>query len=254
MNITAQATTLGPPTTRLERNTMNAHTHINRFSRSRFSVITWLLVALGMALTFTPTTSAQEATPEVLATQFFDAVGGNATLMLFSDNAVLHSPEGEFGGRSGVALFGLEMGASFTDLTFATQSVEAVDNLLIIRFALTGINTGGYHDVEANCAGFAVPGVAVLQFGETSFVTDHWSAGAMSQHLDGLEVTVSEVGVVEQWIGYDSHSVVNQLLAFNQFDPNVTRTTCADVSAAQDAPTYQAPPACLTATLCESPF
>jgi hypothetical protein len=207
---------------------MNAHTHINRFVRTRLSVVTWLLVALGMALTLTPATSAQEATPEVLATQFFDAVGGNATLMLFSDNAVLHSPEGEFGGPSGVALFGLEMGASFTDLTFATQSVEAVDNLLIIRFALTGINTGGYHDVEANCAGFAVPGVAVLQFGEG--------------------------GVVQQWIGYDSHSVVNQLLAFNQFDPNVTRTTCADHVAAQEAPTYQAPPACLNATLCESPF
>ncbi len=191
------------------------------FSRS---TIVAVLAVLGMTLAFMPSTVAQEAAPQVLADQFFDAVGGNASLMLFGANAVLHTPEGEFTGRTGIGRFGAELQASFSNLDFATQSVEQVDNLVIIRFTLTGTNTGGYHDVAPNCAGFAVPGVAVLQ--------------------------VNDASVVQQWIGYDSHSVTNQLLAFNQFDPNISRPACAAQNQAQAAPSSTITANCLAANLC----
>ena len=191
------------------------------FIKTRHSIIVAVLAALSLVVGFVPTTVAQNAAPLVLASQFFDAIGGNASLMQFSANAVLHSPEGEFTGRTGIIRFGTELEASFSNLDFATQSVEAVDNLVIVRFALTGVNTGGYHDVEPNCAGFAVPGVAVLQ--------------------------VSDAKVVQQWIGYDSHSVVNQILAYNQFDPNISRSAC---DAQNPAPAYEVPPSCLAANLC----
>ncbi len=197
------------------------------------SLIVLLLaaIALTFALAHSPATIAQDAAPRVMADQFLDAIDGDgslASLALISPNAVLHTPEGEFAGRAGVTAFGTELEASFSNLDFATQSVEAVDNLVIIEFALTGTNTGGYHDVDANCAGFAVPGVAVLK--------------------------LSDGGVVEQWIGYDSHWMVNQLLAYNQFDPNVVRPTCAaEVGApVQAAPANEAPPSCLAAKECET--
>ncbi len=209
---------------------MNAHGNRNSRSLSYVerSLIILLLAAIALALAHTPAATAQEAAPQVMADQYFDAMDGGDSLALITPNAVLHTPEGEFAGRAGVNQFGTELQGSFSNLDFATQSVESVDNLVIIRFALTGTNTGGYHDVEANCAGFAVPGVAVLK--------------------------VSDGGVVEQWIGYDSHWMVNQLLAFNQFDPNIVRQSCADQVATQVAPSDTAPPSCLSANRCETPW
>ncbi len=199
---------------------MNTHRKNRSLSYVERSLIILLLAAIALALAHTPAATAQDVAPQVMADQFFDAIDGGSSLALISASAVLHTPEGEFAGRAGVTGFGTELESSFSNLEFTTQSVEAVDNLVIIRFAMTGINTGGYHDVEANCAGFAVPGVAVLK--------------------------LSEGGVVEQWIGYDSHWMVNQLLAFNQFDPSVVRSTCAE----QTAPAYEAPPSCLAAKEC----
>lgn len=207
---------------------MNTHRTPRKLSYVERSLIILLLAAIALALVHTPAATAQEAAPQVMADQFFDAIDGGASLALISPNAILHTPEGEFAGRAGITEFGTELEASFSNLNFATQSVEVVDNLVIIRFALTGINTGSYHDVEANCAGFAVPGVAVLK--------------------------VSDNGVVEQWIGYDSHWMVNQLLAFNQFDPNIVRQSCAAQVAAQAAPDSEAPPSCLNANRCETPW
>lgn len=205
---------------------MNAHRKRHTLSYVERSLVILLIAAIGLALAFTQPAAAQGARPQVLAAQFFDAVNGNGSLALANPNAVLHSPEGEFLGRAGIAEFGAGLHASFSDLEFATQSVEAVDHLVIVRFALTGTNTGGYHDVAANHAGFAVPGVAVLRIGEE--------------------------GVVEQWIGYDSHWIVNQLLAFNQFDPNIIPANRAGQAQVPDAPAYEPPPTCLSPNECET--
>ena len=80
-----------------------------------------------------------------------------------SPDAVLHSPEGEFVGREGLAQFGEELESSFSNVTFSTKSVEIAGPLTIISFTLTGLNTGEYRGMVSNCAGISVPGVAVLR-------------------------------------------------------------------------------------------
>jgi len=207
---------------------MNTHRNNRSLSYVERSLIILLLAAIALALAHASAARDLETTPQALASQYFDAVDGSGSLALIGRNAVLHTPEGDFAGRAGTSEFGTELQASFSKLDSATQSVEAVDNLIIVRFALTGINTGGYHDVAANCAGFAVPGVAVLK--------------------------VSEGEVVEQWIGYDNHWMVNQLLAFNQFDPNIVRQSCAAQVPAQSAPAFEAPTTCLSANRCQMPW
>jgi hypothetical protein len=105
----------------------------------------------------------------------------------------LNSPEGVFHGPEGVNEFTSTLQRSFSNLNFATKSTEVVDNLVIVTFTMTGINTGSYHDLPAKCAGIAVDGVAVLQ-------------------LEGS-------GIREQWIGYDLSTLEAQIEAFNQIDP-----------------------------------
>ncbi len=111
----------------------------------------------------------------------------------------LTSPEGVFNGAQGVNEFTATLRRSFSNLDFATKSTETVDNLVIVTFTMTGINTGSYHGLPAKCAGVAVDGVAVMQLNES--------------------------GVREQWIGYDVAQLEAQIDAFNQVDPN-NRPSC----------------------------
>lgn len=203
---------------------------MNTYRASRFSFFAILLTVLTLLCSTGPA-NARFAPSSAIADQFFSAVGTGNTFSLLSAGAVLHTPEGDFIGREGPARFGNALDGSFSNVEFATNSVEYVESLLIVDFTLTGINTGSYQGVSANCAGIAVPGVAVLM--------------------------VQEDRVVEQWIGYDSDAVASQIAAFNAFDPN-TRPGCADHVTSQNEassePTYQPAPSCNKATQCELPY
>ncbi|MBA3378177.1 MAG: ester cyclase [Chloroflexia bacterium] len=204
---------------------MNAHRNTRSLSHAERSLLTLLFAAIVLALVFTPNTRAQDAAPSVVAAQYFDAIHGNASSELTDPEAVLHTPEGEYTGVGAVSEFGATLVGSFSNLEFQEQSVESVDNLMVIAFTMTGINTGSYHGVKANCAGIAVPGVAYVQLGDA--------------------------GVVEQWIDYDGDTVANQIAAVNLLDPD-DRPGCAGQVQAQAVPTYEAPPSCLSANECET--
>jgi len=209
------------------------------------SFVAVLLLALTLVATIAQPARAQVGSGQLLATQFFDAIGGGTSLYMMSANAVLHSPEGNYSGRDGLALFGDDLEASFSDLTFTTNSVEQVDGLTIIRFTMTGTSTGTYHGITANCAGIKADGVAVLQVSTQTFATESWVDGAMSQELDLPEVSTQEL-VVEQWIGYNAAAITSQIADFNQWAPN-TAFGCANhasdslVPAPAPEPVYPGP-------------
>ncbi len=202
---------------------MNARRNSRSLSHVECSLITILLAAIGMTLAFIPTTAAQQAGPQDLAAQYFDAVPGSASLELVSPNAVLHTPEGEFSGAAGLSQFGETLENSFSDLDFEMQSVETVDNLVVVAFTMTGIHTGAYLGLQPNCAGIAVPGMAVLRN--------------------------SDAVITEQWIDYDRQTLIEQIHAFSRYDAGEgTACTSAPPTAPPSAPT------CISATECETAY
>lgn len=191
------------------------------------------LATLTLVIGLSASLSGATAQAPSLDTQFFNAIGGGGSQFLIVPGARLHTPEGDYTGRAGLAAFGNDLGDSFSNVTFATKSVDQAGTMMIVSFTLNGINTGSYHGLSANCAGFAVPGVAVLQTNEAGFV-------------------------VEQWIGYDADAISNQIASFNQLDPN-TRPGCGDHNIlpqdeAPTVPTYQPAPSCLPGATCSLPF
>lgn len=208
---------------------MNLRRTARSLSHAERSLIILLLVAIGLAIAFLPTGATQQVPPQGLAAVYADAFNGNTSPLLASPYAVLHTPEGDFAGLGGIDQFEATLGDSFTDLAFETQSVETIDNLVVISFTMTGINTGSYHNAPANCAGVSTPGTA--------------------------HFLISDAGVVEQWIDYDRDVLADQIRAFNEFDPGV-RPGCADYYLAQSqaAPTSAPPPAYLGPTECRFPY
>lgn len=180
---------------------MNARRSNRSLTHAERSLITLLLAALALAFTVTPDANAQDASPRIVAAQYLDAIHGNASSALTDPGAVLHTPEGVFTGAAALSRFGETLEDSFSHLAFDTHSVESVDNLMVIAFTMTGVNTGSYRNLPANCAGVAVPGVAYVELGEA--------------------------GVVEQWIDYDREAVTGQIAAINQLDPG-DRPGCAN--------------------------
>lgn len=202
---------------------MNARRTNRSLSHAERSLIILLLAAIGLALAFTQPAAAQQAESQVLAAQYIDALDGSNLLALVDPNAVLHTPEGEFTGAGAVNAFGATLDGSFSDLAFETRSVETVDDLLVIAFTMSGTHTGGYLGLQPNCAGIAVPGMAVLRTGDA--------------------------GITEQWIDYDRRAVIDQIYAYSRFDAGLG-TACTGVEPA--APS--GPPTCLAANECQTPF
>jgi hypothetical protein len=203
---------------------MNANHHPRTHaSRLLFAVVLAVLALLSGLVT---PGHAQVASGPLLATQFFDAIASDSSSYMVGADAVLHTPVGDFHGRSGLTDFGDELEASFSGITFATQSAAQISNLVIVSFTFTGINTGSYQGLPPNCAGVAVPGVAVLRIEEQVVSGDSWEAGQLGQHLDGSEM-IRAIVVTEQWIDYDADMLASQIASFNEFDPS-TRPGCAD--------------------------
>lgn len=174
----------------------------------------FLLVVSTLLLTASQFTgSAAQVPPEQPGLDFLAVLQGDSALRalpgLATPDTLLHTPEGVFQGRDGIDQFSAFLQGSFTNLDFATQKTEVVENLVIVNFTMSGIHTGSYLNMPGHCAGISVPGVVVLR--------------------------IHESGITEQWIGYDREMLLAQIDGFHQFDPT-NRPICSNLLAEKLAP------------------
>lgn len=126
---------------------------------------------------------------------FFDYLNGDRDLdavELFTDDAAIHVPDGEFEGPIGAGEFVSEIRAVFPTAFFTIRQLETASNTVTVRWSMTGIHYGEYQGLSAKCAGVALDGVTVMRFED--------------QLID------------EQWFHYDRLALVRQIEAFNQID------------------------------------
>ncbi len=192
-------------------NTRRRNRRINRFPIVLVSSLLAILSSLA------PTVSAQTTPSADLATQFFGGITGEAGGYRLSPDAVLHTPEGDYVGGAGLVTFGDDLAASFTYLEFSMQSAVQAGEMVIVSLTITGVNTGSYRGIAANCAAITVPAVAVLRVSEQPNVTGE----------------LAETAVVEQWIDYDRTLIASQISSVNLMDPR-DRPGCAEGIATLD--------------------
>lgn len=192
------------------------------------------IMLLFASLLLTTANSAALAQPaaRIAAIQYFDGILGSANAApsasaLMSPDARLHTPEGVFRGAEGASTFGARLQESFSDLVFDPRSTEIVGDSIVIEFMMTGIHTGTYRGAEPGCSGIVVPGMAVVQ--------------------------TSDSGITEQWVSYDSQTVLDQIYVFGLFNPDGRPGCDGDEPVAESvAPTGA--PACTSAGKCEMPY
>jgi hypothetical protein len=180
------------------------------------------LVALIAALLFGIAPGAGVAAPpnaRIIAGQYFDLVlaSGDLTAMaaVVAPNALLHTPEGEFKGYSGISDFSDTLGTAFANLTFSSGDVTVDGDYAAMRWTMSGTHLGNYGGVAATCTHVSVSGLAMLRF-------------------DDLQIS-------EQWITYDRLALVQQLQALAEIDTH-SQDACAPSA---PVPTPDAPiPAC----------
>jgi hypothetical protein len=215
-----------------------------------------MLATLGLLLGLVASFTSASAQVVSLDLQFFAAISGTS-LYSVSHEAVLHTPEGNYVGRAGLSQFGDDLEGSFSNLAFSTTSVETTGSLTVITFTLTGINTGSYHGLAANCAGIAVPGEAALRVVEQTVVSESWASTPREERSDVPQLEQVST-VVEQWISYDEAQIRSQISAVNLMDPE-DRPGCADrvlFQSAQEAPdpVYEPAPSCDAPANCRLPY
>ncbi|MDQ3653716.1 MAG: ester cyclase [Chloroflexota bacterium] len=186
---------------------MNTPRRSRRINRLRVALVATLLAILSSVA---PSLSAQTSPGAVVATQFFGSITGEEAGYQLSPDAMLHTPEGDYVGRAGLVTFGDDLAASFAYLDFSMQAAVQAGEMVIVSLTITGVNTGNYHGIAANCAGVTIPAVAVLRVSER-------------QHITGA---LAETVVVEQWIDYDRVLIASQISAVNLMDPG-DRPGCA---------------------------
>ncbi len=213
---------------------------------TRFPVV--LVALLAILGSLAPTASAQTNPGAVLATQFFSSITGEEAGYLTSTDAVLYTPEGDYVGRAGLGTFGDDLAASFAHLEFSNQVAAQAGELVIVSLTITGVNTGSYHGLAANCAGISVPAVAVLRVTEQQIVTELFHMGPEMPQVAVTQVDTRTL-VTEQRIDYDRDLITSQISAVNLLDPG-DRPGCAEhvVTVDQGAddelpPTSPLPPA-----------
>jgi len=203
---------------------MNAH-HI-RLVRSAI-----MILVASFLLTAGHSSALVQPKTQLMAIQYFDSILGNLDVesasALMSPDARLHTPEGVFRGAEGGSDFGARLQDSFSDLSFDTRSAETVGEYVMIEFMMTGIHTGAYRGAEPGCSGIVVPGMAVLQADST--------------------------GITEQWVSYDSQTVLDQIYVFSLFNPE-GRPACDGGHPIVERIASPGAPACTSATKCETPY
>jgi hypothetical protein len=227
---------------------MNSPRRNRRFTR--FPVV--LVALLAILGSLAPTASAQTNPGAVLATQFFGSITGEEAGYLTSSDAVLYTPEGDYVGRAGLGTFGDDLAASFAHLEFSIESAAQAGELVIVSLTITGVNTGSYHGIAANCAGITVPAVAMLRVSDQVVVSEAWKSlpVELRYHVPQMEQVTM---VTEQRIDYDRDLITSQISAVNLLDPG-DRPGCAAKHEPVAPVAPYVPPACTNAETCELPM
>jgi len=157
---------------------------------------------LALGLTQVATVSTSEPANKETTHLFFDHLNGERVAPLqefFTDDAAIHTSEGEFQGPGGADLFAATLREAFPTISFTTQQLESVDDIVMVRWSMVGGHYGDYQGQSASCAAVTANGVAILRFEDRM--------------------------IDEQWIHYDRLAIVRQIELFNEIDPS-WRPTC----------------------------
>jgi predicted ester cyclase len=113
--------------------------------------------------------------------------GGNEAVSadLVAGTATTHTPEGDFTGAEGLNAFVASLRASFPDAAFAVNDLNATGDTAVVRWTMTGTQTGVYQGIAPTGAAVVIDGSAILRF------------------ADGL--------IVENWVSYDRLGLVRQI-------------------------------------------
>ncbi|MDQ3227769.1 MAG: ester cyclase [Chloroflexota bacterium] len=157
---------------------------------------------LAFGLTRIPTVSEAGSANTGTTHQFFGLLNGQDDAdmeAMYTDDAVIQSPEGQFVGPAGSSEFMTTLTDAFPTASFTIQRLERINDTIVAQWTMAGVQYGPYQGRDASCAGVAMNGVAVIQFED--------------QLIDNL------------WIHYDRLSIVRQIESFRELDPG-TRPTC----------------------------
>ncbi len=181
---------------------MNLQRHTSVVMRA-FQASLVLMISLTLVLPGQQASAQPLGAERLASVQFVEDVLGAGDLgvvaTLVSPAAIIHSPDGEYLGVEGAGEFANALHASFSNLTFTVLGLTQEGDLTTVRWVMTGVHTGSYQGLPANCAGVTVQGIAVLQFSNSL--------------------------IVEQWIAYDRLALTHQIEHFNAISPD-TRPGC----------------------------
>jgi predicted ester cyclase len=177
-----------------------------------------LTVVVSLLLTGATTTGASQdgpqVNPQIVTTHLFEMVlarGDFATMAaIVAPDVLIHTPEGEFRGYTGMVAFGDTLGAAFSGISFAASDPIVEQEMMSLRWSMSGNHTGSYHGVAATCTFVSISGVTTLR-------------------LDGSRIA-------EQWFDYDRMALVSQLEALSAVDTH-SQGACSPVSPPNPEPT-----------------
>lgn len=183
---------------------MKRFTGIHHSRMAGAFLATGIFIASLWALELTPLPSASTAQSANQATTrlFFDLLNGSDVVdaqELFTDDAAVHSPEGEYLGPEGAEQFVATLDDAFPTLSFTIQQLESVDDTMMVRWSMVGQQYGDYEGQPASCASVTTTGVAIIRF------------------EDRL--------IDEQWFHYDRLALVRQIQLFSKIEPG-SRPSC----------------------------
>jgi steroid delta-isomerase-like uncharacterized protein len=119
--------------------------------------------------------------------------GGDVELAgkLFSDSAVIHSPDGEYAGTEGVGQFLTALRTPFPDAVFTIESMEAEGDMITVVWTMSGTHMGAYRGLPATGADIRLRGLEVLRF-DNYLIVEQWSHFNRGNVLNQIELAISE--------------------------------------------------------------
>lgn len=104
---------------------------------------------------------------------------------LVADDALIHTPDGEYQGHEGMTTYVDGLRGSFPDASFVLTDLMATGDTVAARWTMTGTQNGPFQNLGASGTPVTLEGIAILRF------------------ADGK--------VVEQWIAYDRLHLMQQI-------------------------------------------
>lgn len=176
-------------------------THRPRRPRRPFSLSASAIVALLLASLLGPVAqaasppmtdaggpgsgSSNEANVSRLFNDVFTGKNPAACPELVADDALIHTPDGEYQGHEGMSTYVDELRGSFLDASFVLTDLMATGDTVAARWTMTGTQNGPFQNLGASGTPVTLEGIAILRF------------------ADGK--------VVEQWIAYDRLHLMQQI-------------------------------------------